>query len=193
MRLPILRFIIMKKNVCCIISSIIIFLITGCYHYIYDKKMVIEDDKCFFQDTLGIIETNLYPFDISHLDLRALYNRCCKGTIIDTTVLTITEKRCLICSMTNNNSKIEIYRNEYEKGIYDYFVDDYKITSNLFGVKNGIAIGMRKKDFLKKIGVNPLLDCDILLVEVKYRYGYSYRFIFKHQQLESIEKIGRRL
>ena len=105
--------------------------------------------------------------------------------MVDSSFHTVSNDTFLIYSISNKDSKMEIYRDDLRNGKYNNFVATYKMVSNIF-IQNGIQISMTKTDFFKKSNIKPV-KCDTF--NIRLRDYNSCIFYFKNDTLKHIEKI----
>jgi hypothetical protein len=170
------------------IASIVIVFLAMCACHEHKRNFIDNLSKCVSSDSnsTAYYDSLIYSFNTNSIDYETINKAIINGARIDTfRFINHDNEQDRILKISDIKSEMKFYWSKKDSANKGYSLFEYSISSNLIRFKNGIYIGMSKKEFFKKLNVT-FSDCDSFLLHGN-SYFYHF-FIFKDNQLKTIER-----
>ena len=177
---------IKNKYIIPFLAIVLLFVICNYPDNGIEKYKRLQDCPGYLiKDTLGLIDNYLYPADLDQLNAKKILALCFEGTKIDSSLEVLGKVTIQTYTIAYKGSEMHLDHFKSNDGKCHFNIGLYTLTSNIFNIKNGITIGMTKKDFLKKLNIKDA-DCEMFTVDLDDRSICYYRIYFRHDRLKCI-------
>ena len=163
---------------------IIIFGVLG-FNYYQKPQKVMDTSKCSMINSEMKFQKRFFPFDFKDYNTKELLTYF-KGIVkVDSTEENNDGTKFKIYKFHDGNSSVNFFVKQKDNSEKYFYLEDSEIESNLLQFKNGVKIGMSKKEFCRITNFgNPV--CDTLLIQ-EGDMVTSFYFIFLKSKLKKIQ------
>ncbi len=142
-------------------------------------------ENCLFTNEEEKLKSELFPFTFKSYSTNTLMKFFDKNTMVDSIKKSKEGSDYMIYTFKNGSSHISFFVKPPDGSDTWFYLDNGSIDNNFIALKNGLKIGMERKEVTRILNIKAI-TCDTLHVQEGDLFTY-YDFIFKNDKLDKIE------